>query len=157
MQPEIPVTESKPRFAAECLDSPECVPRLVRPAPAAFLVREAGQRVQHAVEVGRDGKAKDVEVVADVDDRGDRGGIDRVDDPTQEPRAPDTAGEDGDLHEASRSPWSAACVCGPARSCRRSRSSRVSTSSARFGIATATASSPRSRAARSKRSALRGP
>ena len=36
-------------------------------------------------------------------------------------------------------------------------SARVSTSSARFGIATATASSPRSRAARWKRSELCGP
>ena len=157
MQPEVAVAEAKPGLAAERFDSGKRVPGLVRPAPAALVVPEAGKCVEHAIEVGRDRQSEHFEVVADVDDRGHRRGIDRIDDAAQKARAADAAGEDGNLHEAILSSWSADCVWGPARRCTRSRSLRVSTSSARFGIATATASSPSSRAARWKRSALRGP
>src|SRR5919108_2435248 len=157
MQAEVPVAEPEPAFAAELRDGGEGIPGLLGPPPPAFLVGDACKRVQDAVDVGRDGEAEDLDVVADVDDRRDAGWIDRLDQTAQEARAPDAAGEDGDLHDASFNAWTAACVRGPARCCTRSRSSRVSTSSTRLGIDATTASSPRSRAARWKRSALRGP
>ena len=117
-----------PPNRATCL---ERVPRLVRSAPAAFLVREAGQRVEDAVEVRRDVQAEDaprssptlpITVTS-------RGSID-VDEPAQEARAADAAAEDDDLH---RVPVDERLGQRRRRSLRRS--SIESTSSARFGIA----------------------
>src|SRR5205814_1824127 len=54
VQAEVEVAELEPRFAAEPLDRLERVPRLPGAAPAALLVREARERVEDAVEVGRD-------------------------------------------------------------------------------------------------------
>ena len=51
-------------------DGRERLPRLAGPAPAALLVVEACERVEDAVEVGRDRHPEHLEVVADVaDDR----------------------------------------------------------------------------------------
>ena len=52
VQPEVAVAEAKPRFAAECLDARKRVPRFVGPPPAPFLVRDSGERIENAVEIG---------------------------------------------------------------------------------------------------------
>ena len=119
----------------------ERLPGLARAAPASLLVVQAGERVEDAVEVGRDREAEHVEVVADVPDHRHAGRIDGADEPAREPGAADSAGEERHLH-SSGSPPIAACVRGPARKPIRARSSSVSTSSARFGIAAATAVTP---------------
>src|SRR5690242_9607550 len=51
MQAEVAVAEPEPRVAAELLDARECIPRLVRATPAALLVRDSCERVEHAVEI----------------------------------------------------------------------------------------------------------
>src|SRR5205814_5566631 len=54
MEPDVAVAETEPRVAAEASRLLERVPRLVRAAPAALLVAEAGEPVENAVEVRRD-------------------------------------------------------------------------------------------------------
>ena len=89
----------------------ERVPRLVRPAPAALLVGEPGERVEDAVEVGRDVQAEHLDVVADVaDDRHARPGRRPRRAPREEARAADAAGEHDDLHARGASDSSAARV-----------------------------------------------
>ena len=141
MEPEVAVAEPEPVLAAERGDCAERLPRLSGAAPAALLVVQAGEGVEDAVEVGRDGESEHVEVVADVPDHGHAGRIDGADEPAREAGAADAAGEERHLHSASRPP-TAAWVRGPARRPIRARSSSVSTSSARFGITAATAATP---------------
>ncbi len=52
MQPEIAIAEPEPGVAAHGANGFERVPRLAGPAPAAFVVGEAGERIEDAVEVG---------------------------------------------------------------------------------------------------------
>ena len=141
VEPEIAVAEPEPVLAAERGDGGERLPGLSGAAPASLLVVQAGERVEDAVEVGRDREAEHVEVVADVPDHRHAGRIDGADEPAREAGAADAAGEERDLHSASSRPI-AACVRGPARRPIRARSSSVSTSSARFGIAAATRCDP---------------
>src|SRR5688500_8603928 len=54
VEADVPVTESEPRLLAEGLRSLQGVVRLVANAPAPVLVEQAGERVEHRVEVGRD-------------------------------------------------------------------------------------------------------
>ena len=68
MEAEIPVAEHEPALAAEPLRLLERRPGLARAAPTALLVGEAGERVEDAVEVGRDMDAEHLDVVADVPD-----------------------------------------------------------------------------------------
>src|SRR5689334_10088531 len=112
------------------------MPRLVRAAPAALLVSETGQRVEDAVEVGRNVEAEDLDVVPDVSDHGHVRRIDDVDEAPQEPSASDTAREHDDLHAGTFSSASTDLVAGPTRSATRSRSAIVSTSSTRFSSST---------------------
>ena len=60
--------------APRSLAQRERVVGLVPDTPAALLIQEAGERVQHGVEVRRDVEAEKLEVVADVADRRDRFG-----------------------------------------------------------------------------------
>ena len=156
VEPEIAVAEPEPVLAAERGDGPERLPGLTRAAPAALLVVQAGERVEDAVEVGRDREAEHVEVVADVPDHRHVCRIDCADEPAREAGAADAAGEERHLHSAASCPI-AACVRGPARRPIRVRSSSVSTSSARFGIAAATAATPFASAWARNRSALPAP
>ena len=78
VEPEVAVAEPEPVLAAECGDGPERLPGLARAAPAAFLVVQARERVEDAVEVGRDGETEDVQVVADVADHGHVARIDAL-------------------------------------------------------------------------------
>ena len=70
VEPEVAVAEPEPVLAAERGHGRERLPGLARAAPASFLVVQAGERVEDAVEVGRDGEAEHVEVVAHVPDHG---------------------------------------------------------------------------------------
>ena len=77
MEAEVAVAEPEPRLAAELAGRLERVPGLVGAAPAALLVGDARERVEDAVEVGRDVQAEHLDVVADVAYDGD---VVRVDD-----------------------------------------------------------------------------
>ena len=101
-----------------CGDRLERVPGLVGAAPAALLVGEPGERVEDAVEVGRDVQAEHLDVVRHVAYDGNVAWIDDTEQAAQEPRAADAAREDGDLHAARPESQSAAStrrVCGPSR------------------------------------------
>ena len=70
VEAEVAVAEPEPVLAAERGDGRERLPGLACPAPAPLLVVQAGERVEDAVEVGRDGEPEHLEVVADVADHG---------------------------------------------------------------------------------------
>ena len=100
VQADVAVAEPEPGLAAELRDRLERLPRLAGAAPAALLVGEPRQRVEDAVEVGRDPQAQHLEVVRDVADDGDVVRIDDTEQPAQEPRPTDAAREDCDVHAA---------------------------------------------------------
>ncbi len=133
------------------------VPRLARAAPAALLVGESRERVEDGVEVGRNVEPGDVEVVPDVDDRGDRGGLGCLRQRAQEAGASDAAREDGDLHAVARRPSRTAAVTGPSRPSSASRSATRSTSWASAGRVVSAQGTPRPSACRRKRAALPAP
>ena len=156
VEAEVAVAEPEPVLAAEGRHGCERLPRLAGPAPAALLVVEACEGVEDAVEVGRDRHPEHLEVVADVADDRQICAPGRIDQAACEPRAADAPGEEHDLHGCRARPI-AACVLGPARRPIRSRSSSVSTSSLRFGIAQEIAGTPRLSAWSRKRAALPPP
>ncbi len=125
---------SPPWSATVC----ERVPGLVGTAPTALLVGDAGERVEDAVEVGRDVQPEHLDVVTHVAYDGYVARFDYRESAAEEPRAPDAAREDGCLHAAApvRSVVRTLRVRGPSRPRRRSRSEVVSTSSMRFGAST---------------------
>src|SRR5205807_8899244 len=136
----------------------ERVPALVSATPATPVVREPRQRVEDRVEVRRDVKSEHLDVVADIADHCRRSGSCDVLDADDEACAAHASRENDDVQ--TRLPSSCArhaCVRGPARNWSRVRSSIVSTSSARFGSAIDTASTPSEAACALKRSALLGP
>src|SRR6188472_2913618 len=158
METEIAVAEREPVLSAQPADRLESAPGLVAPSPAAALVGNAGERVEDRVEVRRDVQAEHLDVVADVPDHGRPRRARDLDDAADEARAADSARQHDDVQTwLPSSSAKQACVRGPARSCSRVRSSIVSTSSARFGSATDTASSPSEAACSRKRSELLGP
>ncbi len=156
VEAEIAVAEPEPVLAAERRDRAERLPGLAGPAPASLLVVQAGEGVEDAVEIGRDRHPEHLEVVADVADDGEIRAARHVDEAAGEARSADAAGEEDDLHGWKTRPI-AACVLGPARRPTRRRSSIVSTSSPRFGIAHAIAGTPMLSACSRKRAALPPP
>ena len=145
MKTEIAVAELEPVGRAESRHGVERVPRLAGAAPAALLVGDSCERVEHAVEIRRDAQAEELEVVADVDDRRDALGAERLDEGAYELRAAEAAAQRDDAHALTSM---ALRVLGPTYGATRTRSSRVSTSSRK---------PRRSRRCRPKRSALPGP
>src|SRR5436190_9212778 len=153
MEAEVAVPELEPGLATEEPDRLARVPRLVRPPPPALLVAQPGQRVEQCVEVRRDVEAVDLDVVADICDHGHVTALDDLRQRLHEAGAADPACQYGKLHLApERRLSSAARVFGPTRGSSWSRSSRVSTSSVKFGISTS-----RDGASARKRDALPGP
>ena len=68
MRGEVAVAEVEPGLAAELRGHGHEGPRFARQSPAGLGVVDAGERVHHGVEVGRDAKAEVLEVIARVDD-----------------------------------------------------------------------------------------
>ena len=68
VKPDVAVAEREPRLGSQGLGHSERTVRLV-PTPTAFLVEEAGECVQHGVEIGGDMEAVDVDVVAHIPHR----------------------------------------------------------------------------------------
>jgi hypothetical protein len=96
---EVAVAEREPRVLAEALELRERRVRLLLQAPAALLVVDPGERVHDGVEVGGDGQAVALGVVADVDDDGQGVGAavgQREGEAVGEAGAAHPAGEDGD-------------------------------------------------------------
>ena len=91
MQSEVAVTEREPGGASELGNGVESLPRLPEAAPPALLVGKPGERVQDAVEVGRDVETEDLEVVRHVAYDGNVDWIDNTDEPTEKPRSADAA------------------------------------------------------------------
>src|SRR5215472_17229559 len=144
MEPEVAIAEREPVLATELADGRERTPRLVAAAPTALLVGQPRERVEDRVEVGRDVQPEDLDVVADVADHARRRRAGDVDDAADEACASDASGQDRDVQATLLSnPPRQASVRGPTRNWSRARSSIVSTSSARFGSATDTASRSR--------------
>ncbi len=154
VQTDVAITEPEPRLAAERGDRVERLPALAGPAPPTLFVGEARERVEDAVQIGRDSKPQHLEVVRDVADDRDAGRIDDPDEPAEKPRAADATRESDNLHAAAPrcSATSTRRVFGPTRGARRRRSSSVSTSSLRFGTSTR-----RDGPSAANRSALPGP
>src|SRR5262249_28077814 len=117
VKPDVAVAEPEPRLPAEVGNRAERVPALVGPAPAPLLVGETGERVEHAVEIGRDVKAEHLDVVPYVAYDADVVRFDYREDAAEEPRTPDAAREDGRLHAAAptRSVVRTLRVRGPSR------------------------------------------
>ena len=68
MEPDIAVAEREPALFTEPLGLVQRAVRLVPDAPAAALVEQAGERVEHRVEIRRHVQAEELEIVADVAD-----------------------------------------------------------------------------------------
>ena len=74
MEGEVLVAEAEPVLAAEAFHFGEDGPGFAGAAPAGVGVVDAGEAVEDGVDVGADGEAPVFEVVAGVDDDGERGG-----------------------------------------------------------------------------------
>ncbi len=99
MESEIAVAEHEPPLAAPRARRFERLPRLTGAAPAPLGVIEAGDCVQHRVEVGRDVQAEHLEIVADVPDHGELAGREHVVKTGRKLRATDAAREADDPHD----------------------------------------------------------
>ena len=95
---EVAVAELEPRLAAVGGQRLHRLPRLADEPPAGLGVHRAGEGVGDRVEVGADVQAVQHGVVADVDDRGDVGRVDHLEQAGEEASRPDAAGQDGDAH-----------------------------------------------------------
>src|SRR5439155_19294308 len=127
MKAEIAVAEPEPRVGAERGGRLERRPGLARATPTALLVGDSGKRVEQRVQIGRNVKSEDLEVVADVADHRDIRRPEHVDEAEREARSSDAAGEEDRSHAAT--------------------SASVSTSAARFGRSTGRRPSASNRAA----------
>ena len=142
---QVAVAESEPRGHAVAVEGVDRGEGLALEAPAQRGVVGVGERVRDAVEVGADPQPVELVVVARVDDRGDRRGIDDVDQPAEEAGGPDTSGQSDEhartvpappaslLRARGRRParaWSAARVASFGRSSR----SRSDSPAGLFGL-----------------------
>ena len=149
VEPEVEVAEAEPVLAAPLRRRPERVPRLAGTAPAALVVDEPGERVEEAVEIGRDPEAEHLDVVSDVADDREVARREHGGEAAREAGAASPSGQEDDLHACTAS---SARVRGPSIDARRSRSSPASTSATSSGIATVA-----NGACARKRAALPGP
>ena len=67
---EIAVAEVEPRRSAQGRHGLHEAPRLVAPAPSGLRIDDAAKRIERGIDVGRDGEAQMLEIVAGVDDNG---------------------------------------------------------------------------------------
>jgi hypothetical protein len=93
VEAEVEVAEPEPVLPAPRACGFERVPRLPGTAPAAPLVEQARQRVQEAVEIGRDVHPQHLDVVADVADDRELAGREHVPQPPREAGSSTAAGE----------------------------------------------------------------
>ena len=137
VQAEVAVAEREPVLAAERRGALQRLPRLAGTPPAALLVVEAGQRVEHRVEVRRHVHAEHLDVVAHVADAWSAVRVGDLHEAPQEAGTADAAREDGDPHAASSASTTASACAGRAVP-DAVEVVQLSTSSARFGITAAT-------------------
>ena len=88
---EVAVAEAEPGVGAVAGERVDGGEGLAGEAPAGLGVLGAGQGVGDGVEVGADVEAVEPVVVAGVDDDGDVGRVDDLDEPAEEARRPHTA------------------------------------------------------------------
>src|SRR5690242_5916768 len=98
MEADVAVAEPEPVVAAELGDRLERTPALVGTAPTTVVVGAARERVEDAVQIGRDPKSQQLDVVRHVAYDGNVAWIDDTDETAQEPGATDAAREDRDVH-----------------------------------------------------------
>ena len=103
MKAEIPVAETKPLIPSPGGRRLEGVPGFVGSSPAALRVDEPAERVEQAVQVGRDVQAEDVDVVTDVSDDGQLPRLEDRVEPSRDARATAPAREQDDLHAGTAS------------------------------------------------------
>ena len=97
VEPEVAVAEPEPVLSSPARRRLERVPGLVGSSPAALGVDEPAERVEQAVEVGRDVQAEDLDVVSDVADDGQLARLRGPREPTREACAAAAAREQDDL------------------------------------------------------------
>ena len=102
VEPDVAVAEPEPVLPTEARRRLEGVPRLVGSPPAALGVDEPAERVDEAVEIGRDVEAEDLDVVADVADDRELAGLEDVVEASREARAAAAAGQQDDPHAGRR-------------------------------------------------------
>ena len=67
---QILVADLEPVRAAELLDIFQCLESFRLPAPAGFGVCQSGKRVANGIQIGADGEAQVLKIVAGVDNNG---------------------------------------------------------------------------------------
>ena len=100
VQAEVAIAEPEPGLAAELGHRLERTPALVGAPPPSHVVGAAGERVEDAVEVGRHVQPEQLDVVRHVAYDGNVAWIDDSHHAAQEPRAPNAARKDSDVHAA---------------------------------------------------------
>ena len=98
VQAEVAVAEHEPALPSKARGLLERDPALVRAPPSALRVGDAGERVEDAVQIGRDVHAEHLDVVADVADHRHVRRIRGLREPAQKPSTADAARERHDLH-----------------------------------------------------------
>ncbi len=97
---QVAVTQAEPVLTAQPLQLVHGGPALAGDAPSGLAVVQTGQRIGDGVEVGADGEAVQLHVVADVDDRRDVGTRDDLDEPREHSSGPHAAAQ-GHQHVTS--------------------------------------------------------
>jgi hypothetical protein len=98
VQADVAVPEREPALASQGPGARKRVVRLVADPPAALLVEQAGERVEHRVEIRGHVEAEDLHVVADVPHGRDRPGAGRAGERVHEPRPAEPSAEHRDPH-----------------------------------------------------------
>ena len=68
MEGEIAIAQSEPGLPAQRLERRHEVPALIAAAPAQLAIGEAGERIENRVDIGRDGEAQMLEIIAGIHD-----------------------------------------------------------------------------------------
>ena len=100
MRGQVAVTQAEPVVAAQAPQLVHDRPALAGHAPTGLTVVHAGQGVGDRVEVGADGEAVQLHVVADIDDRRDGVGRDHTHETCEHSSGPHAAAQ-GHQHEVS--------------------------------------------------------
>jgi uncharacterized membrane protein len=104
---QVGVADAEPRLLAEPLEHPHGRERVAGHAPALGGVHQAGERVEHGVDVRADEQTVALGVIRDVDDHAQGGRVvQRLREAMRQLRSPGTARQQHDLHcPAERSGW----------------------------------------------------
>ena len=92
---EVAVAEVEPASVAEAFEGVDDVEGVALEAPAGLGVDDAGEGVDDDVGIGGDVQAEHLDVVGNVGDNGDGGGVDNLHESLEEAGGAHAAGEHG--------------------------------------------------------------